>query len=251
MDLGELKQKFETLTDDDFVFSVAFNNPHSYRGYYNQVAFEPTHNVSLKEIKESIVVALMNTFIGYKGGEYKYDKFTTVNLAVYSCWETDAEQRLELLVEQMINEYLEADHPTAKLKKARKTAAEKRAEALAEQERKLSVEWAEFSVTYVTKLLTLIHYFMKNGQYSPWYWTVNQTDSGFLFSSLDSRTEIELPLILPEKYSWEIIDAVNSLNRAIEDREYELIEAQRKANLKTAALAKLTKEEQELLGIKG
>lgn len=40
MNLGELKKIVNTWTDDAFIFEHAFSSPHSYRGYYEDVAFE-------------------------------------------------------------------------------------------------------------------------------------------------------------------------------------------------------------------
>ncbi len=58
---------------------LGFCNPHSYRGDYAQVAFEPTTGVSVAEMLESCNKALENVFTGWKGGEFTYDLFT-------QCW---------------------------------------------------------------------------------------------------------------------------------------------------------------------
>lgn len=65
--------------DPNEVPPVGFCNPHSYRGYYDEVAFEPTTNVTVEQMLQSCNRALCDTFTGWKGGEYTYDNYT-------QCW---------------------------------------------------------------------------------------------------------------------------------------------------------------------
>lgn len=82
MTLAELIGVLEKA-DPARVAPVGFSNPHSYRGYYCCVAFEPKENATVAEMLESAKSALGATFSGYKGGEYKMDNSTDVYLAEY------------------------------------------------------------------------------------------------------------------------------------------------------------------------
>lgn len=82
MTLAELIGILEKA-DPARVAPVGFSNPHSYRGYYCCVAFEPKENTTVAEMLESAKSALGATFAGYKGGEYKMSEWTDVYLAEY------------------------------------------------------------------------------------------------------------------------------------------------------------------------
>jgi hypothetical protein len=85
MTLGEL---IEALKQEDpaRVIKLGFNEPHSYRGYYERLAFEPRENVSVGSMLEAARAALGSTYEGYKGGDYTMDEYTDCYLAHYgSC----------------------------------------------------------------------------------------------------------------------------------------------------------------------
>lgn len=69
---------------DEKVIPIGFNNPHSYRGYYAELAFEPARNVNTKDMLKDARDSLCKTFCGYKGGEYTMHECTEVYLAKYS-----------------------------------------------------------------------------------------------------------------------------------------------------------------------
>ena len=73
-----LEQEYESK-----IVPMGFNNPHSYRGYYEDLAFEPAENVTVGEMLKCAKEALGQTFSGYKGGDYTMKKYTTVWLANY------------------------------------------------------------------------------------------------------------------------------------------------------------------------
>ena len=53
--------------------------PHSYRGYYNCLAFESGYDkVTASEFIKTLAECLTQTFEGYKGGNYQYTKDTFV-----------------------------------------------------------------------------------------------------------------------------------------------------------------------------
>ena len=80
--LGELIAALER-EDPSQVVPVGFKNPHSYRGYYHDLAFEPALNVTVGEMLEAARSALGQTFEGYKGGEFTMTESTDVWIACY------------------------------------------------------------------------------------------------------------------------------------------------------------------------
>jgi hypothetical protein len=61
------------------VLPYGFTGPHSYRGDYMDLAFEPASNVTVGAMPADARSALGATFHGYKGGEYEMGEYT-------SCW---------------------------------------------------------------------------------------------------------------------------------------------------------------------
>jgi hypothetical protein len=58
---------------------IGFKHPHSYRGYYDELAFEVAHDVTVREMLADAESALGATFQGWKGGDYEMKDWT-------SCW---------------------------------------------------------------------------------------------------------------------------------------------------------------------
>ena len=59
-------------------------NPHSYRGYYNQLSFEPDREAS-QTVEETLKLCeslVGNVYIGWKGGEYEMGLDTELNYAL-------------------------------------------------------------------------------------------------------------------------------------------------------------------------
>lgn len=56
--------------DDRYVVEFGLGMPHSYRGFYEQLAFPVQANVSIAEMRSRAQDAIGQTFIGYKGGNY-------------------------------------------------------------------------------------------------------------------------------------------------------------------------------------
>lgn len=76
--LGDLIARLER-EDPARVLPLGFANPHSYRGDYMDLAFEPVSNISIGDMLEAARVALGGTFQGWKGGYYKMSDYT-------DCW---------------------------------------------------------------------------------------------------------------------------------------------------------------------
>jgi hypothetical protein len=69
--------------DPEQIVPLGFCGPHSYRGDYSDVAFEPRRNISIAEMLAAAREALGSTYQGYKGGDFKMTKNTECWLAYY------------------------------------------------------------------------------------------------------------------------------------------------------------------------
>lgn len=65
--------------DPTLVLPHGFTNPHSYRGYYDELAFEPATNVPVADMLADARSALGATYTGWKGGEFVMRGYT-------DCW---------------------------------------------------------------------------------------------------------------------------------------------------------------------
>ena len=98
MTLSELI-KFLEKRDPELAVSNGFSNPHSYRGYYEDLAFEPEKNTTVGAMLKCAKSALGETYYGYKGDEFKMCEYTDVWLAAYSfCGEGLGEMLLKYMV---------------------------------------------------------------------------------------------------------------------------------------------------------
>lgn len=80
MTLQDLIDRLEQ-EDPDKVVPIGFHNPHSYRGIYREVAFEPKEDVTVGEMLNAAREAKGNSYTGYKGGAYQMRGSTPVHLA--------------------------------------------------------------------------------------------------------------------------------------------------------------------------
>lgn len=76
--LHELITRLEQ-EDPARLIPVGFGNPHSYRGYYDECAFELRRSVSIREMLTDARSAVGATYQGWKGGDYTMDAYT-------ECW---------------------------------------------------------------------------------------------------------------------------------------------------------------------
>jgi hypothetical protein len=79
--LGDLIKALEAANPDLTVPS-GFGNPHSYRGYYDELAFEPRDNVTVRQMLDDARSALGATYQGWKGGDYTMSEYTECWLSV-------------------------------------------------------------------------------------------------------------------------------------------------------------------------
>lgn len=83
------------------VVPVGFHRPHSYRGYYDQLAFEPKRSVTIGSMLKCAQQAIGQTFEGYKGGDYTMGEHTDVYLAEYG---STGEQIGQILLAYMVRD---------------------------------------------------------------------------------------------------------------------------------------------------
>jgi len=97
-----LKHLIARLEDayPEHIVRVGFNNPHSYRGYYEDLAFKPVENITVREMLEAAKSALGCTFEGYKGGKFKMSEFSECWLAH---WGERGEVIGNVLLDYMLN----------------------------------------------------------------------------------------------------------------------------------------------------
>lgn len=88
MYLKELIEWLESQNPDATV-PHGFAEPMSYRGYYDEVAFEPTGETTISAMLGHARNALGGTFTGYKGGEFTMDEYTPCWIAEYGTSEGD------------------------------------------------------------------------------------------------------------------------------------------------------------------
>lgn len=69
--------------DPDTVIKHGFGKPDSYRGYYEDLAFEPADNVTIGSMLAYAKSAMNRTFQGYKSGDYTMGELTECWIAKY------------------------------------------------------------------------------------------------------------------------------------------------------------------------
>jgi len=93
MTIRFLKQYFEREEEPVFFLTDVF----SWRGMYDEVAFIPERYGTIEESLSIINKALNESFIGYKGGRYRYDLNTRVHFEDDDSNDDDMELYLLLL----------------------------------------------------------------------------------------------------------------------------------------------------------
>jgi len=97
LDLNQLIEYLKML-DPQLVLPHGFANPHCYRGWYDELAFEPAENVTVESMLACARAAVGKTFTAIKGGDYTMKPYTDCWL---SKWGEASGQRLT-------REYLES-----------------------------------------------------------------------------------------------------------------------------------------------
>jgi hypothetical protein len=74
--LGQLIDRLRREPDQSRRVKIGFGNPHSYRGYYEDVAFEIVRDVTVGDMLAAAESALGNTYGGWKGDEFTMGWYT-------------------------------------------------------------------------------------------------------------------------------------------------------------------------------
>jgi hypothetical protein len=82
LSLGGLIARLE-IEDATRVVPIGFDYAHSFRGFYEQLAFEPRRIVTIGQMLATARSCVGATFEGYKGGDYVMTEYTTCWIANY------------------------------------------------------------------------------------------------------------------------------------------------------------------------
>lgn len=83
MTLGDLIQRLQQLPEDTKIY---FTEPHSYRGYYSDLAFEPTQESISPQEALNLCYSVRGTVLcGYKGGDFPMHDNVPVWIAYHGC----------------------------------------------------------------------------------------------------------------------------------------------------------------------
>lgn len=131
---------------------------------------------------------------------------------------------------------------------ARKTAAERRAEAEQARIESETAIWAEFNRSYPVRFANAIYDFLT---YSPALAVKRLDENSFEFSRNDQDyyDPKVLPAVLPETYTWELIYALESVENQADELRAERAAEWLRMQTRAAALAKLTPEERKALDL--
>jgi hypothetical protein len=75
--LGDLIDWLEQQ-DPELIVSDGFGSPHSDRGSYEELAFSPLPEAKIGDMLKNARSADGETFMGWKGGDYKMNRHTSV-----------------------------------------------------------------------------------------------------------------------------------------------------------------------------
>lgn len=80
--LGDIAEAF-TAIDPDTVLPIGLTDPHSYRGYYHELAVELSGPTRAGDIAAMLKDCIGRTFEGYKGGDFTMHTHSDVYIAQY------------------------------------------------------------------------------------------------------------------------------------------------------------------------
>ncbi len=104
MELKEFKKQIEQA-ETGKTFDYGISDPFSWRGSYNEVAFEILDQpMTREEILANIEKAYTGAFYGYKGGEYTYEDYTEVHFEEDSSRWTDGKYCAEMIAKIEVGE---------------------------------------------------------------------------------------------------------------------------------------------------
>lgn len=80
--LGDFIKALEA-SDPEWVVPVGIAEPHSWRGDYMELAFQPAPPMTIGEALAVARSAMGQTYQGYKGGDFEMNEWTPVHLSFY------------------------------------------------------------------------------------------------------------------------------------------------------------------------
>lgn len=128
---------------------------------------------------------------------------------------------------------------------ARETAAEKRARMEQERAERDARVWTEFTAQYPVRFANVLFKFM---ELSYAQFSVRKVDDE-TYEFEHNFTNEQLSVTPPVNYDWEVLNNLDRLEAEVREHYEELEEENRKRQARVTALAKLTTEERELLGL--
>lgn len=103
MTLGELISELEKHDTHKRV-RHGFGEGASYRGYYEQLAFEPKENVLVIDMLQHARRCVGVTMQGYKGGSFEMDESSLVHIAEWGCSSGDDDHLCIYRLREMLND---------------------------------------------------------------------------------------------------------------------------------------------------
>lgn len=88
LQLKELIEELEKMPSDGII-PFGFGEPMSFRGYYDELAFEPVENAKVSDMLNYAREAMGSTFTGYKGGDFEMGEGTNCWIASYGSADAD------------------------------------------------------------------------------------------------------------------------------------------------------------------
>jgi hypothetical protein len=82
MTLGALIDWLEHQ-DQDLIIKDGFGSPHSDRGSYDELAFDPMPEAKISDMLKYAKKSLGSYFQGWKGGDFKMEEYTSVYIGEY------------------------------------------------------------------------------------------------------------------------------------------------------------------------
>ncbi len=104
MHVGKLIEIVKSLPD--YYLGAGISHVDSWRGSYDEPAFEIQDETTKEEMLEVISECLSRQFDGYKGGTYFYDESSTVNFDAYGVY-TDGSYLLKKAVEFSDSDFIQ------------------------------------------------------------------------------------------------------------------------------------------------
>ena len=100
MNLGQYISLLEKY-DPNKKIKKGLGNPHSWRGSYYELAFEPVEDTTIGNMLDDAKSAVGKYMTGYKGGSFFMTEDTPINIDFYGNW-SDGSQALNMLFELML-----------------------------------------------------------------------------------------------------------------------------------------------------